>query len=352
MLQRLTRTETGRGRSVDLGRPEQVVVRDGFRRRAVAHGHEVAERHHASVRRPHIVAGDVVRLRAKLLVRLHVDAVRTVVEVEIVDVGRTEQHLHRVGDVAQRHAEALGLRAVDVNQQLRIVGGELREQTREPRRLVRLTDQLIGGRFEILDRPAALIEQFVGEAAERAETVDRRRQNRKDLRAGNLAETAEQLSDDRLRRFARALPFLEILQRQEADALVRRRAGEAEAARGEHPVRLGNRLHDVLDLMNDAHRVVERGPLRRLDDDEHVALIRVGHESGRHDAEHLIGRGKQSEKDERDDPPGANQDAQRTDHQARAALEQTVEAAEEKSRGRWRRGRAEAPTAPASASAR
>ena len=70
----------------------------------------------------------------------------------------------------------------------------------QPRRLVALRDQLLRRRLEILDRPAALIEQLVGEAAELAEPLNRRRQERNHHRAGDLAERAEQLADERLGR--------------------------------------------------------------------------------------------------------------------------------------------------------
>ena len=94
----------------------------------------------------------------------------------------------------------------------------------QPRRLVALRDQLLRRRLEVLDRAAALVEQLVGEAAELAEALDRRRQERNHHRAGDLAERAEQLADERLRRMLLARPLLEVLQLREQDPLVRRRS--------------------------------------------------------------------------------------------------------------------------------
>jgi hypothetical protein len=102
--------------------------------------------------------------------------------------------------------EAFRLRAVDVDDQLRIVRRELREERRQPGRLIALRDDLLRRRFEVFNRPAALVEQLVGEAAEQREPLDRRRQERNHHRAGNLAEGAEQLADDRLRRVGVAAP--------------------------------------------------------------------------------------------------------------------------------------------------
>ena len=73
-------------------------------------------------------------------------------------------------------------------------------------------DQLLRRRLEVLDRAAALVEQLVGEAAELTEPLNRRRQERNDDRAGDLAERAEQLTDERLRRVLLARPLLEVLQ--------------------------------------------------------------------------------------------------------------------------------------------
>ena len=222
---------------------------DALRRRRLLHGDDVAERHHPPGAGADLILRDVRRVRAELLIRLHVDAIRTAVEVEVVDVGRSHQNLHRVGDVAERHAEALRLLAIDVDHQLRIVRGELREERRQAGRLVALRDDLLRRRFEVLDRPAALIEQLVGEAAEHAEPLDRRRQERNHHRAGNLAERAEQLPDDRLRRVRLAAAFVEVLQLREDNALVRRGAGEAESARGEHRLGGADLHHDLLGLL-------------------------------------------------------------------------------------------------------
>ena len=112
---------------------------DDLRRGRLAHRHDVA-RAAPSARRACARSSARCRcgLRAELLIGLDVDAVRAVVEVEVVDVRRPQQDLHRVGDVAERMPRLLRLLAIDVDDELRIVGGELREQPGQARRLVAL----------------------------------------------------------------------------------------------------------------------------------------------------------------------------------------------------------------------
>ena len=203
---------------------------DGFRRGRLADGDEVAERRHAPGSRSDVVLLDVRRVRSKLLIGLHVNAVRAVVEIEVVDVGGPEQDLHGVRDVRHRDAQALGLLAVDVHDELRIVRRELREEPGQPGRLVALGDQLVGRGLQPLDLPAALVEQLVRKATELPQALNRRRQKRDDHRARDLAEGAEELSDEDLRGMLVALAILEVFQLREHDALVRRGPGESETA--------------------------------------------------------------------------------------------------------------------------
>ena len=84
-------------------------------------GDEIAERNHGAGIGAHVILADILRMRAELFVGLDVDAIGAVVEIEIVDVGRTHVDAERVGDLAERDVEALGLFAVDGDDVLRIV---------------------------------------------------------------------------------------------------------------------------------------------------------------------------------------------------------------------------------------
>ena len=74
------------------------------------------------------------------------DVVGAAEQVEVVDIGRAEIGLDRVGDARDRHAELLRLDAIDVDEQLRRVGGERREHLGQAGRLARRADQFVGRR--------------------------------------------------------------------------------------------------------------------------------------------------------------------------------------------------------------
>ena len=67
--------------------------------------------------------------RAELLVGLHVHAIGAIVEIEIVDVGRAHVNLQRVVICWSGTLQAARFLAVDLDHELRIVGGERAEQT-------------------------------------------------------------------------------------------------------------------------------------------------------------------------------------------------------------------------------
>ena len=121
----------------------------------------------------------VLGVRAVLLVGLHVDAVGAVVEVEVVHVGRAQEDLQRVGDLAQRQVEAARLVAVDVDHELRVVGAEAREEARPPARSGSPRPASAAAALgQARDVAARLVEQLVLEAAEDGEALDAGRRER------------------------------------------------------------------------------------------------------------------------------------------------------------------------------
>ena len=121
---------SGRGGAVDFSGAENVVVLDDLAELVV------------SLTVTRLSSGTIRRCRsgrktaggraaaAVLLVGLHIDAVGTIVEIEIVHVLRAHVDLERRRDLRERHAEALGLFAVDVHHELRIAGAEGGERAR------------------------------------------------------------------------------------------------------------------------------------------------------------------------------------------------------------------------------
>ncbi len=99
----------------------------------------------------HIELADVARLAAEVLVGLHVHAISAVVEVEIVDIGRTHVDLQRVGDLLDRHLQAARLGAIDLHHELRIVGGEGAEQPAQVLARIPFPHQVLRDVVELLD---------------------------------------------------------------------------------------------------------------------------------------------------------------------------------------------------------
>src|SRR5207248_1799409 len=83
------------------------------------YGHQVVERNHLSRVGAQIILTDILWLRAVFTVGLHVDAVRAVIEIEIVHVDRAHVDLQSVRNLVERHHQALCFFAVDAHQVLR-----------------------------------------------------------------------------------------------------------------------------------------------------------------------------------------------------------------------------------------
>ena len=158
----------------------------------------------------------------------------------------------------------------------------------------------------------------------------------------------------RLRRVLVALPLVEVLQLREHDALVRRRAREAEAADARTSCLISGIFASICSTcLHDAHRVVERRALRRLDEDEDVALIFVGHEAGRHARVDPVGRRRAARRTRASTTRAdADQAAQHRRPSRRAAVDDAVDDAEEDALRLLDLAEQQRRPAPASASAR
>ena len=121
-------TAAGRCRAVDFRRAKQIVVANHLGTRGLLHGHQIVERNHFAGVGTQVIFADVLGLRSELAVRLDVDAVGAVVEVEVVYVNRAHVDLKRVGNLAEGHQQALGFFAVDLNDVLLIISGEAAEE--------------------------------------------------------------------------------------------------------------------------------------------------------------------------------------------------------------------------------
>ena len=117
---------------------------------------------------------DVVDRPAEVLVGLDVDLPGAAEQVEVVDVQTAQRALQRGEHVVDLHAQRLRLVAVEVEVELRRVGGEGAEHVEQLGLLVGLDDQPAHHLGELGDVAAAQVLQLVLEAAGAAEADDRR----------------------------------------------------------------------------------------------------------------------------------------------------------------------------------
>ena len=127
---------------------------------------QIIQRHHGTGVGTNIELLHVLGFRTELLVSLHVDAIRTVIEIEIVHVGRAHVHAQRVGDLRKGHVQTLRLFAVDGHQILRIVRRKRSVESHQFFMLSRLLHQSMrrGGQLFQLVRALVLDDKL--EAAE------------------------------------------------------------------------------------------------------------------------------------------------------------------------------------------
>ena len=155
-----------------------------------------ADRHHRAGGVAHIDAIDVVDRVAEAVLRLDVDLPGAAEQVEVVDVEAAEGGLQGVEHVAHLDAQHLRLVAVDVEKDLRRVGGEGAEDAGELGLLVGGHDQAARDGGEIGRRLALQGLQHVLEAAGAAEPEDRRQVEGKDDGALDRGELGPQAGDD------------------------------------------------------------------------------------------------------------------------------------------------------------
>src|SRR5208283_63847 len=212
-------------------------------------------------------------------VGLHINPIRTVIEIEIVDVGGAHVDAEGVGDLAERDVQAFGFFAIDGDDKLRIAGGVGGEESGEVVAPETSASEVVGNFVEILKSVIALIQEFELESAELAETLHGGRFERDDDGSGNSEQGAAQPLDDGGGGVVAALALLVGPERQEDQAGVGRVASEAEAGDGKGAFDFGKIPGDGDYLLADVLRVFERSPGGSLDGDDEVSLIFGGDEA-------------------------------------------------------------------------
>src|SRR5690349_9495201 len=80
--------------------------------------YQVLKWNHAAAIGAYIELLHRLRRHSRLLISLYVNAVRAIVEIKIVHIGRRHVHLKRIRDLRERHAEAFGFFAIDAHEKL------------------------------------------------------------------------------------------------------------------------------------------------------------------------------------------------------------------------------------------
>ena len=198
-------------------------------------------------------------------------------QVEVVDIGRAEVGLDRIGDVLDGNAELLRLDLIDVDEDLRRVRGERREHGggEEQRRLARCCDEFVGRRRQQLRTTALPVLDAHGETAAGADARDRRRWDHDDEGASDGRQPLAQIRRDHLR----VEPLLEAHLRffehwKQRRRVARLSAGRSRQTRKDRDMRNSGRIErDALDPPNDLGGPRQRGRARQLRGYDHVAAI-------------------------------------------------------------------------------
>src|SRR5271157_1620214 len=220
-------------------------------------------------------------MRAELLVGLHIHTIGTVIEIEIVDVGRTHVNAEGIGDLAERDVQALGFFAIDGDHILRIARGVGGEESGEVffLALAARASEVVSDFVEILKSVIALIQEFELESAKLAETLHGGGFEGDDDGAGNSEERTAQSIDDYGGGVVAAFALRIRPQAQENQAGVGRAASEAEAGDREGVLDFRKILADGGHLLADFLRVFQRSSGGSLNGDDEISLIFVGDEA-------------------------------------------------------------------------
>jgi hypothetical protein len=196
-------------------------VIDYLRARSLFQADNVSQRHQAVGIRTHVVLAQVARIHAEWLIGLHVDAVRPIIEVEIIHVLRAHIDAQRLRDLINRHADGFCLFAINLHQLLRIVCSEASKQSAQVGALVTGSHDLVRNRVDVLQGVASQVLQLELETAEAPNTLNCRRLKRHHDRARD----AEKLWRNPCHNIAGCVPFtfaiVDRLQRREDQTVVR-----------------------------------------------------------------------------------------------------------------------------------
>ena len=284
--ERLAGTVAGFRRAVDDGAAVAVIAHHGLRPLHELGLGQRAHRHHAALGVAHVDALDIVLALAKRRVGLDIDLPGAAEHIEVVDVETAQRRLQRVEDIADLDAEHLGLVAIDIEIDLRRVGGIGAEHAGElglagwPRPASRACTAAtsVGGwpcrASSTYWKPPVLPRPRIGG-----------RLNGKAMAPWIAAKLRPQPRDDRVGALRRIGAHLVGLEPDDEERLVRRRdiVDEVQPDHRQHAFDAGDRPDDVLDLLDHRLGAVDRSAFRQPQSGEDRALILVRQKALRRD---------------------------------------------------------------------
>ena len=184
--------------AADLHRPEAIEPLQVGRAADRLRLDQGAERHHRAIVASHIQDPQVADIAAKRRIRLHDDFEGPTEAVEIIDLHPAQERLQRAEYRTDRHAEFQGFFPVDFE----VVGGRVGPEGRvnhgDFRAFAGFRHERLGNLVQILNASAALILQHEAEAAEAADTGQRRHVEGHRRRFRNMAGHSHDLPGDRI----------------------------------------------------------------------------------------------------------------------------------------------------------
>ena len=215
-LDGLARAGAGLDVAADGGRRVKVVTRDGNRAGNLPRVDQGAQQNHLPKLVSNLEQVEVFHAVAIAPVGLDRDLPVTAEIVETVDVARAHENIQGLIHVVQRHAQGGGLVPVDVEEELRRLGAELRRHPAQAGDLPQFLDQAVGLLLQGHQTEVAAVLDDELESAGDAQARDRRRPQHRELGLRDLLGTGlvEAVHDRRVAQL-RLLPLVEGVQDDE-----------------------------------------------------------------------------------------------------------------------------------------
>ena len=229
----------------------------------------------------HVELPDVLRPGAELALGLDVHLPDAPELVEVVHERTAEERLQRLVHGGERDPLLEHLVAIDLGEVLRRARQERREQQRELGTLPGRGEELRRVLGEERGIATGAVFQHERDAGRRADARDGRGREREGLRLGHAGEPLVQPLDDHVGGEPMLVPRFPVLERDEVKPVVGRgdEAQQAEARDAGVVLDARRRLEDLVELVADGRRAVERGRQRELNVHVEVALVFVGDEA-------------------------------------------------------------------------